>query len=86
MSDQLNVPILSPHTCSTCAFKVRVPEDPKQIMCKRFPPTATPVLAMTATGADIKGFVNAFPTVQGHDWCWEHPDLIKPGAKRLLQS
>ena len=77
-------PILIAHTCSTCPFKERIGAE---IRCKFNPPSGQAILTSGPNGQPIViGNVTQFPVVQPTDWCWQHPDLIRPTRKAILAS
>lgn len=62
--------------CHTCEHSVDAPDDPAQILCRRFPPIPIPV----QVGNDTRIF-NHFPRlnrVEGH--CGEYKDKVKSSS------
>jgi len=77
--------ILKPHTCSTCSLKERDPNG--GIICRSGPPSSTAIVVPGPQGQPmIIGQTTSFPQPKGEDWCWDHPDLIRPRKSAIIQN
>jgi hypothetical protein len=77
--------ILSVDTCSTCPFKKREPNG--TLTCRFNPPSTSPVYVVNAHGQVAHmGNITVYTTVQDIDWCWQHPNLVKPTARPMMMQ
>ncbi len=68
------------HACNSCKF---VHRENGMLQCRRYPPSATPVLVPTPPtpgnpngSIGIQG-ITLWPQVQAENWCGEHDPVLK---------
>ena len=74
----MTIPLIKPHTCSTCAFKER---EGNQFRCHRNPPSVSPVVAGSpgGSGFHLAGEVALWPIVKPEHWCGEYRAFAQHG-------